>query len=176
MEQQRRSGDNDKEGAGNDDDAMPLQQVIERGQFAETHRGRFPGRGKKRQYRRHKRDAAKESNQHSGSGNQAELGEAPVGGRQEREEGHGRCGRSQRKRRGHLARGPSQRLVQIVTIMPLGAVTDAELNAKVDAKSDEQDEERDGEQIEGSHKGKTKRCSRRKADHHAEGDRGDNLP
>ena len=60
--------------------------------------------------------------------------------------------------------------------MPLGAISHAELNAEIDAEADEQHKERNRDQIERADHGKAERGRRRKPDHQAEENRGDDFP
>ena len=80
-------------------------------------------------------------------GDQAELGKAAIGGRQEREErGRDRGGREQERRR-HAAPGRLSADVRSAVRVPLGSVSDAELDAEIDAKADEQHGEGDRDEV-----------------------------
>ncbi len=139
---------------------MRGEEAIDRREDGVTERCRLARRLEQAQQRRQQRDAGAECDQHADPGDQPEFGHALVDGRQERQKaGRGREGR-ERQRRARAAAGLQQRLAQIVDIVPLGAVADAELQTEVDAQPDEQHREINGYQIE-------------RADHH-QADRGGN--
>ena len=173
MPQQRRACQHHEDRAGDDRDAMPLQELIQRSQPLESDRGRFTWRIEHHQHRGHQRDAAGESNQHPATRNQPELGKAAITGWQEREKSDRGGGRSQRQRfAGFLCRA-SQCDRQLAEFVPFAAISHAELNAEIDAEAHEQHEERDRNQIEGADHGKPKRGGRGKPDHQAKEHRND---
>ena len=90
----------------------------------------------------------RERHDHAGSGDQPELGETDIGGRQERVEGGRDRGRRKQKRPSDAAPGLLESLDQIAVREPLGAVADAELDAEIDAKADEQHGEGDRDEVQ----------------------------
>ena len=127
---------------------MPRQEAIDRRQRLVAELLRLARRLEQAQQSRQQRDAGGERDQHADAGNEAELGNAFVDRRQERQEaGRRRQGRERQRRAGAPAR-LQQRLAQIVDLVPLRAIADAELQAEIDAEADEQHGEIDRYQIE----------------------------
>jgi len=65
---------------------------------------------------------------------------------------------AKRQRRAYVSRGIEQRRIEIVDLMTLGAIADAELNTEVDAKTDEQNGEGHRNQVERTHQGQSDRA------------------
>ncbi len=132
--EQRQSGDRHRQRAGDDQNPMPLEEMIDRRQERIPHRLALAGRVEKLQQRRQHRDARDERNQHARAGDLAELRDALVVGRQEAQKsGRGRH-RGKRQRHGGAPRGLLQGLRQVIVLEALGAVANAELNPEIDAR------------------------------------------
>ena len=95
-----------------------------------------------------KRDAGEESDQHADAGDQAELGDALVVGRQERQETRRRGERGERQRRARAPAGLQQRRVHIIDLVAFGPIANAELQSEIDPDADEQHREIDRYQVE----------------------------
>ena len=98
--------------------------------------------------RRKQGDRGQERDDHSGSSDQPELGQADIGGRQERVESGCDRGRRKQKRARHAESGRFESLEEIAVREPLGAISDAELDAEIDAKADEQHGEGDRDEVQ----------------------------
>ena len=94
-------------------------------------------------------DAGDERNDHAGPCDQSQFREALIGRRQEREKSGGRRGRGKRQGPTSLHGGAAQGEVDVVEIVSLGPITDAELKCEIDADADEQYGEGDRDQIQG---------------------------
>ncbi len=176
MPQQRCAGQHDDEHAGDDGNAMPLQEIIQRREASEPDRRGLARRIEQRQHRRDQRDAAGECDQHAATGNQAQFRKTAIAGRQKREKRHGRGRTGQGERISRLAGGPSQRFAQVAVVVPFGAIAHAELNAEVYSETYEQHEERDRDQVESADHGQPDSGCYHKANHQAEEYRGNDLP
>src|SRR5581483_11068712 len=147
-QQEGTGADDDERGHDEDRRAMALEKVINRSEEPVAERTGLAARLELAQQRRQQRYAGQKGDQHAETGDQAEFGQSLISRRQERQE---TCGGGQRRKRQRRAGAPprmQQRLMQPVDFMPLGPVTDAELNAEIDSKADEQYREVDGNQIE----------------------------
>src|SRR5258707_415475 len=105
MKQKRRSGQDEYDGAGDDDDPVPLKEVIEWSKAGKSNGRRLARRFERCQHRRHQRDTAKERDQHPATRNQAEFGKTAVAGRKKREEADSRRRRRKRQGRSRLSGG-----------------------------------------------------------------------
>ena len=128
--------------------AVTLQETIDRRERGHAHRRRLGRRVQHRDQRRHQRDAGQERDDHAASGDQTELRQAAIRGRDEGEKAERGRGGGQRQRPAGLARRVQQRRTQRAGIIALGAVADRVLQAEIDAEPDEQHEERDRERVQ----------------------------
>src|SRR5277367_3905476 len=112
--------------------------MVERRKPSPADRRRLAGGLENGKQRRKQGDRGQERYDHAGPGNQSELGQADIGGWEERVERGRDGGRRKQKRAGHAAPGRFESLEQMAVGVPLGAVSNAELNAEIDAKADEQ--------------------------------------
>ena len=127
---------------------MAFQETVDRRERGVAERVRLARRLEQAHHRRQDADAGEEGDQHAEAGDQSELGQALVVGRQERQE-TGRGGeRRQRQRRAGAPAGMQERLAHAVDLVPLGAVADAVLEAEIDPEPDEQHREINRDQIE----------------------------
>ena len=127
---------------------MPFQETVDRRQHRVTELVRLARRLEPAQQSGQQRDAGEERDQHADAGNEAELGHALVIRRHERQEARRGGERRERQRRAGAAARIQQRLVQVVDLVPLGAIADAELQSEIDAEADEQHREIDRYQVE----------------------------
>ncbi len=169
--EQRQSGRHHEPGADDDRDPLALHEPVDRRERLVSHLGRLARGLEQHQQCRDHGDAGQERDDHAEAGEQAELGETLVVGRQERQEAGRGGGGGERQRRAHVFRGVEQRRVQIVDLVALGAIAHAELDAEIDAETDEQDRERHRDQIERADQRQTDRESDREPDQQADEDR-----
>ena len=146
---EQRQAENDG-GQGQTDDpvAPPVEKAVERRERRPADRRRLAVRLERRKQRRQQRYGGQERDDHAGSGDQSELGETDIGGRQERVEGGRDRGRGEQKRPRDPARRRLERLAEIAVRVPFGAIADAELDAEIDAEADEQHRESDRDQVQ----------------------------
>ncbi len=124
--------------------------MVERRKPGPPDRRRLAGWFEHGEQRRKQGDRGQERDDHAGSGDQSKLGQANIGGRQERVESRRNRGRREQKRARHPESGRFESLEEVAVREPLGAVSDAELDAEIDAKADEQHGEGDGDEVQRS--------------------------
>ena len=122
--------------------------MVERRKPGPAHRRGLAGWLENGEQRRKQGDRGQERDDHAGSGDQPEFGQAHIGGRQERVESGCDRGRRKQKRARHAESGRFESLEEIAVREPLGAVSDAELDAEIDAKADEQHGEGDRDEVQ----------------------------
>ncbi len=126
-------------------------KVVDRRQRGEAERLRLAGRIEQMDQRRQHGHAGGEGDQHAEAGDQSEFRHALVFGRQEGQETRGGGEARQRQRRADKRRRRAEiALIEIVDLMTLGAIANAELDAEIDADADEQHGEIDRNEIEGA--------------------------
>ena len=137
---QRCGAEHDQQRADDDRDAVADEELVERRQKSEAYRLRLARRLQHCEKRRQQRDADKKGDDHPRPGDLAELGEAAIGRRQERQEADCRGGGRQGERPPRPHGRAVQRMVEIRIFAALGAVAHAELNREVDTEADEKRE------------------------------------
>ena len=173
--EQRQAGHDEEQRAHDDDDAVPLEELVHRRQERVADRFIFAGRIEQLQHGGQHRDAGEERDQHAGAGDLAEFGNALVIGRQETQEAGGGRHRGERQRNRRTSRRVLQRQRQILVLEALGTVADAELDAEIDAEADEQHGKRDRQQVQRSDHHQADRGRERKADEQVDEYREDDL-
>ena len=146
--EQRQAKDDGGQGKADHPVALLVEKMVERRKPGPADRRRLASRLENGKQRRKQGDRGQERDDHAGSGDQSELGETDIGGRQERVESGRDRGRRKQKRARHAAPGRFESLEEIAVREPLGAVSDAELDAEIDAKADEQHGEGDGDEVQ----------------------------
>ena len=137
--------------------ALPQQESVEPTERRIAHRGALPGWAQERDERRKQTDAGNERNQHAGTGDDAELRHAAVRSRQEGVEARGDRGGGERQSATDLAAGIPQRALQIVVVVALGTIANAELDTKIDAQADEEHGKGNRYEVERAEHEQTKR-------------------
>src|SRR5487761_309436 len=131
--------------------APPAQQkAVERSGPAETDRFRLAARAQQRAQRRQQREGQGDADDHADPGDQAEFGNADIGGRQKREKAD--RGRRRGKQQGAVegGRGALERGSEIAQPIALAAIADGELDREVGGEADEQDRKGDRDQVQGA--------------------------
>ncbi|VWC29650.1 hypothetical protein BLA15945_06369 [Burkholderia lata] len=127
---------------------MAIEVVVDRREPREARRLRFARRREQAQQRGQQRERGEQCDEHPDARDQAQLGHAAIGGRDEREEAR-RDGRGgQRERHAHRVRGADQRVIDARIAEALLAVLHAVLDREVDAEADEQHHERDRDHVQ----------------------------
>ena len=145
---QQQAADGNQRGHGENGDATPCQEAIERRKCRITDLAALAARAHHREQGRQQRDAGDERDDHAGSRDQAQLRHAAIfGGQEGVEPRRRRCAR-ERQRHADFRAGFPQRPLQVVVQVALGAIADAELDAEIDAEADEQHGERHRDQVE----------------------------
>ena len=172
----RQASDDYKRRAGDEENAVPLQEIIQRRQKRNSQRLRLARRVQQTDKGGQDRDAGGEGDQHAEAGDEAQFRHAAVVGWQERKE-------ARRRRRGgegeRYADEPArlqESTPQIVELMTLGAVAHAELDGKIDADADEQYREIDRDQVESAYHHQTERGSQCEPDEEIDEHRDDETP